>query len=205
MKKLVTVFLVLGFLVINSNTSFAEWFAKGETEKTAAAVAAPVVSKKQAAKTQDMIAKRKVSLNGTQWEIEIKAMSGKAKADKDLISFADGKVNSRNMEAKGFEATNFSMRLLEDGETYTWETMQVSEKTGAAFWRGDIGSDGIMRGVLSIRDKKNKVSDFNFYSLTSNKIVAESAPAPVVQAAEPAPAPVVAQAESVSEGAAVSQ
>ena len=105
------------------------------------------------------------------------------------------------MEAKGFEATNFSMRLLEDGETYTWETMQVSEKTGAAFWRGDIGNDGIMRGVLSIRDKKNKVSDFNFYSLTSNKTVAE--PAPVVQAVEPAP--VVAQVEPVSEGVAVSQ
>jgi len=189
MKKLVVVLLVLGFLVMNSTSVFAEWFAKGDPEKAAAPAVPQAVSKKQASKIQDMIAKRKIELNGTQWEIEVKPMSGKAKSEKDTISFADNKVSSRNMGLKGFEATNFSMRLLEDNETYTWETMQVSENAGSAFWRGDIGSDGVMRGVLSIRDKKNKTSDFNFYSLASNKIAAE--PAPV--AAEPAPAAPIAE------------
>jgi hypothetical protein len=187
MKKLISLLLALGFLVMNSSSVFAEWFAKGEPEKAAApASVTQTISKKQAAKTQDMVAKRKVELNGTQWEIEVKPMSGKAKAEKDVISFADNKVSSNNMVAKGFEATNFSMRLLEDNETYTWETMQVSEKAGAAFWRGDIGSDGVMRGVLTLRDKKNKTTDFNFYSLNSSKIVVEPAPAAV----EPAPAAV---------------
>jgi hypothetical protein len=194
MKKLIRLLLALGFLVMSSSVVFAEWFAKGEPEKAAAPAATPApatqtISKKQATKIQDMVAKRKVELNGTQWEIEVKPMSGKAKSEKDVVSFVDNKVSSNSMVAKGFEATNFSMRLLEDNETYTWETMQVSEKSGSAFWRGDIGSDGVMRGVLSLRDKKNKTSDFNFYSLNSSKVAAE--PAPVEPApVEPAPAPV---------------
>ena len=108
-------------------------------------------------------------------------MSGKGKVEKDVLSFLDGKVSFKNMGEKGFLATNFSLRLQDDGETYTWETMQVSEKEGATFWRGDIGPDGVMRGVVSMRNKKNKDSDFNFYSLESAKIAAE--PAPVI--AEP--------------------
>jgi hypothetical protein len=197
MKKLVMVLMVLGFLVMNSSPVFAEWFAKGDQEKSTVPAATKAVTKKQTAKTQDLITKRKIGLNGTQWEIEIKAMSGKAaKAEKDVISFMDGKVSSKNLGTKGFEATNFSMRLLEDDETFTWETMQVSADNGAAFWRGDIGSDGIMRGVLTLRDKKNKTSDFNFYSLESNKIAVAPAPAAVVEApaqVESAPAAPVSQ------------
>lgn len=181
MKELVMASLVLGFLVTNSSSVFAERPAKGQPEKTAAPQA---VSKKQAGKIQEMIVQRKVELNNTQWDIETKPMSGKGKAEKDVLSFADSKVNSKNMGAKGFSATNFSMRLLEDNETYTWETMQVSEKSGTAFWRGDIGADGIMRGVVSIRDKKDRVSDFNFHSLNSIKMTAEPSPAAV----EPSPA-----------------
>jgi len=178
--------LVSGFVMMNSSAVLAEWFAKGEPAKEAAPAAVPqAVSKKQAVKIQEMVAKRKVDLNGTSWTVEVKPMVGKAKAEKDVISFTDGKVSSKNMEAKGFEPTNFSMRLLEDNETYTWETMQVSEKAGSAFWRGDIGSDGVMRGVLSIRDKKNKTADYNFYSLESNKTAVVEAPvaaAPVAAA-----------------------
>ena len=194
MKKLIMVLLVLGFLVMNSSSVFAEWFSKGQPEKTAAPqkVAAPqVISKKENNKIQELIAKKKIEINGTEWAIETKPMSGKGKVDKDVLSFIDSKVSSKNMGAKGFAATNFSMRLLEDNETYTWETMQISEKEGTAFWRGDIGADGVMRGVVSIRDKKNKVSDFNFHSLSSAKIAVEPPPAavePPPAAVEPPPA-----------------
>jgi hypothetical protein len=111
-------------------------------------------------------------------------MSGKGKVEKDILNFAEDKVSSRNMEGRGFAATNFSMRILEDDQTYTWETMQVSEKDGTAFWRGDIGSDGIMRGVVTIRDKRNRSSDYNFYSLNEAKAAPVSVPAPVEPAAE---------------------
>jgi len=186
MKKLIMILLALGFIVVNSGSVFAEWFAKGQPEKSAApqkAAAPQVLSKKQNNKIQDMIAKKKLEINGTEWAIETKPMSGKGKVEKDVLSFMDSKVSSKNMGVKGFAATNFSMRLLEDNETYTWETMQISEKEGTAFWRGDISTDGVMRGVVSIRDKKNKVSDFNFHSLSSTKIAAE----PPQAAAEPPP------------------
>ena len=182
MKKLIVVLLALGFLVVNSTFVFAEWFAKGQPEKAATSSAtAPAISKKQASKIQDMVAKKKLELNGTEWVVNVKPMSGKAKADKDTLSFIDNKVSSKNMGAKGFTSTNYSMRLLEDNETYTWETMQASEKEGTAFWRGDIGSDGVMRGVVSVRNKKNAVSDFNFYSTENKKIIIEAEPAPVVE------------------------
>jgi hypothetical protein len=193
MKKLVMLLIALGFITMSSNAVFAEWFSKGQPEKAAAAAPAPqaapqVVSKKQMGKIQDMIAKKKLEINGTQWAIDTKPMSGKGKAEKDVLSFLDGKVSSKNMEARGYIATNYSMRLLEDNETYTWETMQVSEKEGTAFWRGDIGSDGVMRGVVSVRNKKNVVSDYNFVSAESKKVSVASVEAtPVVPAAPAAP------------------
>ncbi len=172
MKKLIWGLAVAGFLMVNSGLAFAK-------EKPAAAV-----SKKQTSKIQEMVAKKKVGLNGTQWAIEMKPMSGKGKAEKDILNFAEDKVSSKNMEGRGFAATNFSMRILEDDQTYTWETMQVSEKDGTAFWRGDIGSDGIMRGVVTIRDKRNRSFDYNFYSLNETKAAPVPAPAPVEPAAE---------------------
>ena len=69
--------------------------------------------------------------------------------------------------------------------------MQTSEKDGVAFWRGDIGPDGIMRGVLSKRDLKNNTKDFNFVSTGSKKV---APPAPPVESA-PAPALGLAPAE----------
>lgn len=180
MKRLILVLMALGFLVVNSSPASAEWFAKTDTEKTTQAAPKVVAKKKDSNKIQEMIAKKKSEINSTEWMIETKPMSGKGKSDQDVISFLDNKVVSRNMEARGYAATNYSMRLLEDNETYTWETMQISEKEGTAFWRGDIGTDGVMRGVVSIRNKKNAVTDYNFYSTESKKATVVIAEAPAV-------------------------
>ena len=138
-----------------------------------AEVALPPIS------TEEVLAKKKTDLNNTEWTIEVKPMGGKGKAENDTIVFTDGQVVSKEMEQSGYVPTNFSVRLLED-ETFTWETMQTSEKDGVAFWRGDIGPDGIMRGVISKRDNKNKTSDFNFVSVNMQKI------APVLEPSQPA-------------------
>lgn len=178
MKRLKVVAMVLGFLMISTSFVFAEWFAKEKEKPAIAAVSAPapapvaqkVVPQKQMDKAQEAITKKKVEINQTQWSIETKLMSGKGKAEKDILNFSDNKVSSKNMEAKGYAPTNYSVRILEDNETYTWETMQISEKEGVAFWRGDIGSDEVMRGVVSIRDKKNNVTDYNFHSVEKTKL-----------------------------------
>jgi hypothetical protein len=172
MKKLMVVVMVLGLLVMSTGVVFAAWFSK---EQPAAAPVVKTVTQKKVGNVSDAVNKKKAELNGTQWSVETKPMSGKGRAEKDVLSFADNKISSRNMAARGYGATNFSLRLLEDNETYAWETMQISEKEGVAFWRGDIGPDGVMRGVVSLRDKKNVVSDFNFHSME----VSKTAPAQV--------------------------
>ncbi len=191
MKQLTIGILVLGFLAVNSNLVFADWFSKDQVQ-LAKSVESPATVKKQAGKIQEMLAKKKSDLNGTEWEIQCKVMSGKGKAEKDVLIFLDNKLSSKNMSAKGFTATNYSLRLLEDNETYTWETMQVSEKDGTAFWRGDIGTDGVMRGVVSVRNKKNAVTDYNFYSLQSQK-ASPVEPPPALAAELPVPVPAVEQ------------
>ncbi len=142
------------------------------------------------APAQDVLAARKDNLNNSEWIIELKPMAsvkGKSKAEQDTLLFSDGKVSSANLVKAGYNTTNYTLRMLEDNETLTWETMQTSEKDGVSFWRGDIGPDGVMRGVLSKRDLKNNTKDFNFYSTGSKKVAPPAPPAPALVA----PAPVV--------------
>lgn len=138
----------------------------------------PVVVAAPAPASADVLAARKADLNNSEWTIDVKPMAGgKAKAEKDTLLFTDGKISSANLGKAGYGTTNYSARMLEDNETFTWETMQTSEKDGVAFWRGDIGPDNVMRGVLSKRDTKNNTKDFNFVSTGSKKVAPPAPPA----------------------------
>lgn len=151
----------------------------GAADKAAPAKAVVV---QPVAPVPDLLATKKADLNNTEWTIDVKVMGvSKAKGEKDTLSFLDGKISSANLGKAGYSTTNYSARILEDNETLTWETMQTSEKDGVAFWRGDIGPDGVMRGVLSKRDKKDKTSDFNFVSTGSKKVAPVAAPAPAAE------------------------
>jgi len=169
MKKIVFGLIVLVFLAMSSNAVFASWFSEEKaatptTQKGAPSVN-PAVVQNQSVNSAEAIAKQKAALNGVDWTVEVRPMNGKGKGETDMISFADDKVVSKNLQKEGFVPTNFTVRLLDDG-TVIWETMQTSDKAGAAFWRGDI-KDGVMRGVLSKRDKKNNGFDFVFISTGS--------------------------------------
>ena len=143
---------------------------------------------------QDVLLAKTADLNNTEWVIELTSMGGgKAKAEKDTLHFADGKVSSANLEKAGYGVSNFTTRILEEGPL-AWETMQNSEKDGVAFWRGDIASDGVMRGVLSKRDLKDNAKDFSFVSTGSRKVAPVAPPAPPA----PAPAPAVEPAPAES-------
>lgn len=160
-------------------------YTERKGEKTAAVLKRSLVSleSKSSAKketvtqlptatSEEVLAKKKSDLNGTKWGIELKSVvtdTGKSKVitETDVVSFSEGKVMSEKLAALGYAATGFGSRLEEDG-TLIWETMQISEEDGQAFWRGDIGPDGIMRGVLSRRDLEEKVAEYNFVG-TANK------------------------------------
>jgi hypothetical protein len=169
MKRIIV--LTAALVLIVAGVSYAEFWQKSVP------VQEKVVTKAAATPTAEIIAQKKAGLNNTEWAVDMKPMSGKGKAEKDTLSFVNNKISSKNLSSRGYPASNFSCRILEDGETFTWETMQNSEKEGIAFWRGDIGPDGIMRGVLSIRDKKNNVSDFNFLSTGVQKVTVVAPPA----------------------------
>jgi len=163
MKKAIALLAVLGFLVLTCGTVSAAWFDKEKKAPQAAPVVVPV---KPVLKAGGVAEKKKAELNGKEWSVELRAAgaTGKSKAEVDVISFAEDKVVSKNLSTQGYAASGFTVRLEEDG-TVIWETMQTSEKAGTAFWRGDIGPDGIMRGVVSKRDAKGNVKDFNFVSI----------------------------------------
>ncbi len=142
---------------------------------------------------EDILATKKAALDNSEWTIELKSMAGgkgKSKGEQDTLIFSDGKISSANLAKAGYNTTNFTLRMLEDNETLTWETMQTAEKDGVAFWRGDIGPDGVMRGVLSKRDLKNNTKDFNFVSTGSKKVAPPAPPAPAAPAPEAEPAAV---------------
>ena len=157
MKKIIIALIAVSFIVLVTGAVFAAPQQQTVTQ---------TVSQTPTAKLEEIIAKKKAELNGKEWTVELKPMSGKGKAETDVISFFEDKVMSKNLAALGYAATNFSVRLEEDG-TVIWETMQTLEKDGMAFWRGDIGTDGVMRGVLSKRDKKDNAYDFSFVSVSS--------------------------------------
>lgn len=154
------IFLLSGIVLAQENPAVEETTEQKQAVKETVNVAAP---------SSELIEKKKAELNWTEWTVEMKPMTGKGKPETDVITFADGKVGSKNLVALGgFAPSNFTVRLEDDG-TVIWETMQTSEKDGIAFWRGDV-KDGIMRGVLSRRDKKDRPTDFNFHSEKSTSI-----------------------------------
>ena len=73
---------------------------------------------------------------------------------------------------KGFPTTNFTLTVQEDG-VVVWETMQTSEKSGIAFWRGEFDPKmESMRGVVSYQPDKKSKQDYSFTSAAKKTIPA---------------------------------
>lgn len=198
MKRTVFLFAGLGFILINLAPAQAGFWGKKKTEpkdsvvstakpaeaakpapdKSAeAAKPAPVsVSDKErdeALKAKRAVAQKKLNeLNNTEWAIELLPMTGKGKKETDTVTFKNNQVGIAGFAKKGFSFTNFTLTVQEDG-VVIWETMQTSEKTGIAFWRGEFDSKlQTMRGVVSHQvDQKNK-QDYSFISAAKKNIPA---------------------------------
>lgn len=106
----------------------------------------------------------KLKLDGTVWDITVYQSGAKRrkKPRKDVLVFSDGKIQSENMVAEGFNSSNFSLRIK--GESIViWETMQNSEDKGLAFWKGEI-ENGVMRGVFSWHLDEKTIKNHTFVS-----------------------------------------
>jgi hypothetical protein len=155
MKRIGITLFVLSFLI----TAFlAESIAIAKEETKAEAIP-PVVDPVVARREQEAKAKETLSLK--EWTIYLITMSEKKmKTDTDILTFAEGKIISKNLSLKGYPSSNYTVTVQED-ETIIWETMQTAENGDIAFWRGELQGE-LMRGVLSMHPVKGEVKDSTF-------------------------------------------
>jgi len=116
-------------------------------------------------------------LNNTKWQISLTQITQAEKKEKltDTLRFKDDKVEMESLTSQGFPASGFTITIKgDDNNVIVWETMQVSEKKGLAFWKGEI-EEGRMRGVLSRHLDEKTVKDYSFYS-TAKEMIQEEAP-----------------------------
>ncbi len=189
MRKSAVVLVGVCFILTNLTMAHAWMFGKKPqvTTEQGTAVSKPAEAAKPAPKPQSdkaleeslkakrAIAQKKLNeLNNTEWAVEMSSLVAKGKKESDTITFKNNQVLMANYIKKGFPATNFTLTVQEDG-TVIWETMQTSEKSGIAFWRGELDSKmEVMRGVVSYQaDKKNK-QDYSFISTLKKNIPSSS-------------------------------
>jgi hypothetical protein len=178
---------IVGLAVIAVLVASGAYAAVLDSGKSAPAAAQSVSASAAAqglatngAATSDLLAQKKEAFNDTQWAVTETPMNAQGQqAKQDTLTFIDGQMISQNAQQAGYSASNFSVRLLADG-TFVWETMQTS-KAGTIFWRGDIGADGTMRGIMSSHDLKSNVSNSSFLSVSGKKI---TPPKPAATAAK---------------------
>lgn len=185
--------IIVGGIVFISLTCFAvsgfcwPWDKKAEQETKKAPVAAahqedlkpaPVAPQEpkeavKAGKTgidkdRMLREKKKSALNNSQWDVVVTALSGKGLKQNDVLTFYENKFSSDAYSKIGFNASNYTMTLQENGMAVV-ETMQTSEKEGIIFWRIELDpSVTECRGVLSRQLSTNKTEDYSFVS-TSKK------------------------------------
>jgi len=137
-------------------------------------------AQKKSIEAQKLLAQEKRKrLNNTQWQIELKALSGsqspkeKNKNEAEVLAFKDNQISVQGFSKKGFGATNYTLTVQDDGSC-VWETMQTSEKSGIAFWRGEIDKDiSKMQGVLSYHIDDKTTRDYSFVSEAKTDIPAQ--------------------------------
>ncbi len=138
------------------------------------------IMKKQA------IEKARAALNSHEWTVYLTPApdpSGKkvkVTVTTDVLTFSgESKVASKELVAKGYPESNYTLSMQDDG-TAVWETMQVNEQEGLAFFRGELRGES-MKGVLSMQPTKGAKSTY-YFSTTMPEIAAEQQAAPEPEA-----------------------
>ncbi|MDD5466034.1 MAG: hypothetical protein PHP73_06840 [Candidatus Omnitrophica bacterium] len=155
MKRILIGMAILSFLAMANETLCA-------AQKNPASPALSAAARKEAE------AGAKATLAAKEWTVYLTAMGQKkAGQETDVLNFAEGKLNSKNLSSKGYPSSNCTITVQPNG-TITWETMQTTEKGEMAFWRGDLEGQA-MRGVLSLQPVKGQARGFSFTNISSTK------------------------------------
>jgi hypothetical protein len=119
----------------------------------------------------------KLALESKEWAVYLShADNPRARATADVLTFKEGKVFSKNLVSQGYAESNYTLSIGSDGIP-VWETMQVNEKEGLAFMRGELRTDE-MKGAISMQPHKGGKSTLYFSTLVPAVQPAAQAPAP---------------------------
>lgn len=156
-------FVLSGVIIITLTINMAVW-----AENSGKGKISPVEEKAK------VLAEAKIALDNTSWKIELKPMAtGKKKpkgSEEDVLRFVNNQIISDKLETEGFSSSNYTVRIKgKNNDIIIWETMQMSEDKGVAFWRGEIRK-GRMRGVLSWHISESKKKSYNFASMAKEII-----------------------------------
>lgn len=138
-----------------------------------------------------------MELNGTEWEVTMTNVTkkGKKKTNEDKLIFLDKKFISEKFDKKGYEPTNYSATIQDDGAT-KFGTMQIKGKD-TSFWKGII-KGGTIDGSVHTQFRGGDSTRRTYFKGTlvtgELKRKAERKPTP-----PPPPAPVPAPAVEIEE------
>lgn len=130
-----------------------------------------------------------MDLNGTEWMVEMVFVTSKGKKNMsdDTLLFADKKFISDGFDKKGYEPTNYSLTVEEDGST-RFGTMQIKGKE-TSFWKGKVKGDKI-DGSVHTQFSNNTTSTTYFSgTLTSGALKPKVKTQPKFPTPTPEPPP----------------
>ncbi len=108
--------------------------------------------------------RKRKQLNNTKWNITLNLIGVKGRSKQDMLIFEENRFYAEKTSKEGFNATNYTLSLKEDGVT-VWETMQTAEEGRVNFWRGEIAEDmKSMRGIVSKQLPDGTTENYSFHS-----------------------------------------
>lgn len=175
MRNVILAVVVLSFLVVGVKSGYCARGKKKEVtpvKKEEANIlpkpAAPEQIQQDLKIPQEKEKKAKENLGAKEWTVYFISKAGKkTRQEEDILTFSEGKLTSKNLSAKGYLSSNYTV-TIQDDNTIVWETMQSTEKGDMAFWRGELQGEA-MRGVLSLHPEKGEAQDSSFTSKMSEE------------------------------------
>ncbi|MBI5124305.1 MAG: hypothetical protein HZA72_02685 [Candidatus Omnitrophica bacterium] len=167
--------LLLTYLIAGDESFAAWWDKEGDTSSETSTIKRTVttggaaVSAEAKKATEDKI---HAGLKAQEWIIYLVDRDGGKGVETDFLTFTDETVNSKNLEAKGYPASNFCLFVNIDGSS-SWETMKTNPATkDKVFLRGELRGN-VMTGTVFMKPAKGQTSTFIFSTI--NPVTAQAA------------------------------
>lgn len=171
MKKIIIPVIVFSLIIISASPAAAFWGSKKTQQNAPVKAAPPAAAESVLTDAKRLEAKARGLLASKDWMIYLTAVNGnKTDMNTDVVIFFDGKFSSRNLSAKGYTPSNFTVVPGSDG-LIIWDTVLTADNGDIASWKGELRDD-LLRGVVSLNAVKSDIQDF-YFSNTAPEYKAE--------------------------------